>query len=224
MPRTYVPSRPNLKPSHYLPASARRVCQVFNDPDDWARDLQLIVDVLMSGGVPTRSEMLPEGARNEKVQLSCGPMGSCRAEGTPAAKCGRKVRKNYKYAQDLSTTFAGRDRCTYAYCSAGAAAVKLYFSNPDLLWSNDFPRNRFGQGAFAVAVQVWKTAGRCGILLAGVENCWQVWGCARLLKPGWHGTLSERLYAIGGQKNSSVCCVPPVPLVGLGFRVVPLVG
>eukprot|EP00967_Tisochrysis_lutea_P052920 scaffold65663_cov17-Tisochrysis_lutea.AAC.1 len=27
--------------------------------------------------------------------------------------------------------------------------VDLYFSNPDLLWANDFPRNRLGQGAFA---------------------------------------------------------------------------
>jgi ribonucleotide monophosphatase NagD (HAD superfamily) len=23
--------------------------------------------------------------------------------------------------------------------------VELYFSNPDLLWANDFPRNRLGQ-------------------------------------------------------------------------------
>ncbi|KAG1677369.1 hypothetical protein FOA52_010748 [Chlamydomonas sp. UWO 241] len=68
---------------------------VMNDPEDWYRDLQLLVDVLMSGGVPMRRDMMPEGAQ----------------------------------------------------------PVPLYFSNGDLLWANDFPRNRFGQGAFAAAVQ-----------------------------------------------------------------------
>ncbi len=60
------------------------------------RDLQLIVDVVMSGGVPQR-------------------------KGGPPA---------------------------------GAPPVQLYFSNPDLLWANEFPRSRFGQGAFAHAVMV----------------------------------------------------------------------
>ncbi len=27
--------------------------------------------------------------------------------------------------------------------------MELYFSNADLLWANEHPRNRFGQGAFA---------------------------------------------------------------------------
>ena len=26
--------------------------------------------------------------------------------------------------------------------------LPVYFSNPDLLWSNDYPQTRFGQGAF----------------------------------------------------------------------------
>lgn len=29
----------------------------------------------------------------------------------------------------------------------------IYFSNPDLLWANEFPRPRFGQGAFQEAVK-----------------------------------------------------------------------
>ena len=33
----------------------------MNDPDDWYRDLQLIVDVLLSGGVPERRGEPPAG-------------------------------------------------------------------------------------------------------------------------------------------------------------------
>ena len=33
----------------------------MNDPDDWYRDLQLIVDVLLSGGVPERRGGPPAG-------------------------------------------------------------------------------------------------------------------------------------------------------------------
>lgn len=61
------------------------------------RDMQLIVDVVMSGGVPQRRGGPPAGS---------------------------------------------------------SQAVQLYFSNPDLLWANEFPRSRFGQGAFAHAVMV----------------------------------------------------------------------
>ena len=37
----------------------------MNDPDDWYRDLQLIVDVLLSGGVPERRGEPPAGRREE---------------------------------------------------------------------------------------------------------------------------------------------------------------
>ncbi|KAG0151369.1 hypothetical protein CROQUDRAFT_719846 [Cronartium quercuum f. sp. fusiforme G11] len=30
--------------------------------------------------------------------------------------------------------------------------IPIYFSNPDLLWGNEFPRPRFGQGAFQIAL------------------------------------------------------------------------
>ncbi|KAH8916704.1 HAD-superfamily hydrolase [Atractiella rhizophila] len=33
------------------------------------------------------------------------------------------------------------------------AAVKIYFSNPDLLWSNEYPLPRYGQGAFQAVVK-----------------------------------------------------------------------
>lgn len=35
----------------------------------------------------------------------------------------------------------------------GDDEVKLVFCNPDLLWRNDFPRHRFGQGVFKEAFQ-----------------------------------------------------------------------
>jgi ribonucleotide monophosphatase NagD (HAD superfamily) len=39
--------------------------------------------------------------------------------------------------------------------------VELIFCNPDLLWRNDFPRHRFGQGVFKEAFQsVYKVRGR----------------------------------------------------------------
>ena len=31
--------------------------------------------------------------------------------------------------------------------------MEVFFSNPDLLWSNDFATPRYGQGAFACALQ-----------------------------------------------------------------------
>eukprot|EP00803_Ostreobium_quekettii_P010448 evm.model.scf_1116.2 EVM.evm.TU.scf_1116.2 scf_1116:15222-17869(-) len=70
-----------------------RAVLVFTDPADWARDLQLITDVVMSGGIP-----------------------------------GRKRPQEY-------------------------SPVKVFFSHADLLWANDFPTPRFGQGAFVCALQ-----------------------------------------------------------------------
>jgi HAD superfamily hydrolase (TIGR01456 family) len=69
---------------------------VMNDPCDWYRDAQLIVDCLLSGGVLDGS--VAEGNVQEKVP-------------------------------------------------------SLYFSNPDLLWANDFGRSRYGQGAFGLIVE-----------------------------------------------------------------------
>eukprot|EP00798_Chlamydomonas_sp_ICE-L_P004388 gene4388-14514_t len=66
---------------------------IMTDPVDWGRDLQLVIDVVASNGVPTRNEPLP-----------------------------------------------------------GSSPVQVFFSNPDLLWANEFPRSRFGQGAFAAAL------------------------------------------------------------------------
>lgn len=35
----------------------------------------------------------------------------------------------------------------------GAPPVQLFISNPDMLWANEFPTSRFGQGAFAAILQ-----------------------------------------------------------------------
>jgi hypothetical protein len=37
--------------------------------------------------------------------------------------------------------------------SPGSSPVEVFFSNPDLLWANEHPRPRFGQGAFAAALE-----------------------------------------------------------------------
>jgi ribonucleotide monophosphatase NagD (HAD superfamily) len=34
----------------------------------------------------------------------------------------------------------------------GSPPVDVFFSNPDLLWANEFAKPRFGQGAFAAAL------------------------------------------------------------------------
>lgn len=76
---------------------------VFHDPSDWYKELQVMMDVLTSKGVP--------GRKNPP---------------------------------------------------ADAADVQVFFSNPDLLWANEFPAPRFGQGSFAVCLEALheKIAGR----------------------------------------------------------------
>ena len=34
----------------------------------------------------------------------------------------------------------------------GAKEVPLYYSNPDIIYANEFPAPRFGQGCFAAAL------------------------------------------------------------------------
>ncbi|KAI8467209.1 MAG: HAD-superfamily hydrolase [Monoraphidium minutum] len=83
----------------------------------------------------------------------------------PVLVCGRKdfvaVAASYGFSKvlttkDLSealggaaTPFGGAPRET---APPGSRPVAVYFSNPDLLWANDHARPRFGQGAFATAL------------------------------------------------------------------------
>eukprot|EP01026_Neomeris_dumetosa_P056524 TRINITY_DN5171_c0_g1_i7.p2 TRINITY_DN5171_c0_g1~~TRINITY_DN5171_c0_g1_i7.p2 ORF type:complete len:250 (-),score=25.60 TRINITY_DN5171_c0_g1_i7:593-1342(-) len=64
---------------------------VMNEPDDWYRDFQLIIDIIRGNGVPGKLDPPPH-------------------------------------------------------------TIPIYFSNPDLVWANDFPLPRFGQGAFSTAL------------------------------------------------------------------------
>lgn len=48
----------------------------------------------------------------------------------------------------------------------GAPEVPVYFSNPDMLWANEAPGARLGQGAFAACLQslhreVWSPCPLC---------------------------------------------------------------
>ena len=38
----------------------------------------------------------------------------------------------------------------------------MYFSNPDMLWANEFPLPRLGQGAFAACLQTLHEEVRSG--------------------------------------------------------------
>ena len=52
--------------------------------------------------------------------------------------------------------------------TADAQTVKVFFSNPDLLWATDYPAPRFGQGAFAAALQTLHLqVGSCSLPAAG---------------------------------------------------------
>ncbi|GIM10255.1 hypothetical protein Vretimale_14057 [Volvox reticuliferus] len=58
----------------------------------------------------------------------------------------------YRDAQLICDVLTGAGvptRSAAGAAAVGAPHVKLVFSNPDLLWANEFPKNRFGQGAFA---------------------------------------------------------------------------
>lgn len=61
------------------------------------------------------------------------------------------------------------------YVSAGSQPVQLYFSNPDLVWATDYPRPRFGQGAFSAMLQAVHSrlaGGQGGAPMAAVVNTW----------------------------------------------------
>eukprot|EP00842_Homolaphlyctis_polyrhiza_P000368 jgi/Hompol1/1331/HPOL_002681-RA len=68
---------------------------VFNDSQDWGRDMQIIIDLMRSKD---------------------GMIGTESGKGEPQS-------------------------------------LPLYFSNSDFIWSNDFPVNRFAQGAFRLALE-----------------------------------------------------------------------
>ncbi|PNW88078.1 hypothetical protein CHLRE_01g013250v5 [Chlamydomonas reinhardtii] len=71
----------------------------------------------------------------------------------------------YRDAQLICDVLSGAGvpaRSPAAAAAAGAAPVRLVFSNPDLLWANEFPKNRFGQGAFAHMVLSLYSRLTCG--------------------------------------------------------------
>jgi ribonucleotide monophosphatase NagD (HAD superfamily) len=91
---------------------------VFHDPRNWGLDIQVICDIILSGGTV----------------------------GAP-------------YQRKHDTT------------------VELVFCNPDLIWRNDFPRPRLGQGAFAKAFQaVFKVSAvrHAPVPLGWLEILWMV--------------------------------------------------
>lgn len=95
----------------------------------------------------------PFAVCNEAAEPGAGDMGS---EGNPIA--GVLVFKDpndwYRDTQlvlDVLTSggVPGRDAPP-----EGAEPVQLYFANPDMLWANEFPTPRLGQGAFAACIKL----------------------------------------------------------------------
>lgn len=82
---------------------------VFNDPEQWYMDLQLIIDVITTDGTMTTMK-LPSSMKS--------------------------TTNNDKHHHPKNQE-----------------QVKVYFAHEDMLWANDHPVPRFGQGAFATCVQ-----------------------------------------------------------------------
>lgn len=114
---------------------------VYTDPSDWYRDLQLMFDVVISRGVPGRR--LP-------------PADAPPVEGARAQPAGCRCR---------------RRRCSMATPECSPAPCchlpAVFFSNPDLLWGNEFSAPRFGQGAFAACLDALHRRVRAGVLGGG---------------------------------------------------------
>jgi len=99
---------------------------------NWYVDLQIILDVLLSGGVPTRNPSTSGMACRIVywlgIVLADSPLNHKHTH-----MHARKQAKTHTHTRTHNTT------------DPQPASVDLYFSNPDLLWANDFPRNRLGQ-------------------------------------------------------------------------------
>lgn len=119
---------------------------VFKDPNDWYRDTQLVLDVLTSGTTASgwrllwqRSSTLQFAASEKLVQccVACTQTTSLERYSKPVC------------CMSLAGGVPGRDAPP-----EGAEPVQLYFANPDMLWANEFPTPRLGQGAFAACIKL----------------------------------------------------------------------
>lgn len=91
-----------------------------------------------------------------------------------------------------------------------AGRVRVLFSNPDLLWSNEFPTGRFGQGAFQTAVKALHEevcprtcAGRCACRRLAESGGVPMHACLKICDQdlqqlsinGWKATSSKHAIA-----------------------------
>ncbi|MEW5297222.1 MAG: hypothetical protein WDW38_006046 [Sanguina aurantia] len=184
---SHTPSPPSSStsssPTHLVPASTHatpcpvkdlgygseanpiRAVLVMADPDDWYRDTQLILDVVMTSGVPDRREASaphrpkPDGPE----QAPSDESGFRSVYAAPAnVKASGSESTEFKASGSGSTEFRAATPArvgsggsgsevpgTAAAAGGDGAPVEVFFSNPDLLWANSHPRSRLAQGAFA---------------------------------------------------------------------------
>ncbi len=69
---------------------------------------------------------------------------------------------------------------------AGEQPVPLYYSNPDIIYANEFPAPRFGQGCFAAALDaVYAAVSFCSFWLQNacmmIAAQFACWSCVTLL-------------------------------------------
>jgi hypothetical protein len=69
---------------------------------------------------------------------------------------------------------------------AGGQPVPLYYSNPDIIYANEFPAPRFGQGCFAAALDaVYAAVSLCSFWLQNacmmIAAQFACWSCVTLL-------------------------------------------
>lgn len=126
------------------------------DPDDWYRDTQLILDVVMTNGVPDRREESAShgpkagGFKQQAVSDESGFRSVYAAPANVTASGSESTEFKAATPAQVSSSGSGSEGSnTAAAAAADGAPVEVFFSNPDLLWANSHPRSRLGQGAFA---------------------------------------------------------------------------
>ncbi len=116
-----------------LPSDPIDAIYVFHDPRDWGLDSQIILDLLRSDngkvGTLSRNHRRPPPSNSQDAS-SHDP--SRHASQSPAIP-----REHNNSHPSLHT----------------GPSIPIYFSNPDLLWANQYPLPRFGQGAFKILIE-----------------------------------------------------------------------
>ena len=147
---------------------------VFKDPSDWYMDLQIMLDICVGGQsqdpIQCQATAMRTCLGTHMVSCSTFVHSPCRQELLP-----RFLPSCWLTCQVMSSITEKLEQSWYCYVrenarelglgvSAGGVIgewspegnprrVKVYFSDPDLLWASEHPAPRLGQGGFATALK-----------------------------------------------------------------------